>query len=474
MDQSLRKQIYKNMDLKETDELLDIWHEHNTNEWREEAFQIVKEILLQRLGDIPPVPKKRPDQELLEKIEKNIEKLKLKNALQECNRALTRFPDSAELYNLRGLIHDLWDDSDKALKNYRKALQLDPEHKDAKENLTALKEEVGESVQELQVEIKSPERDDFLEAIEEPEFTVFYSPELAQKYYRRALEYDENDDVENALKNYQKALHFDPSLDEAFENLATIEEMLEDVFYKTDFFEKLELALDLFYENQKEKSLAICNEIKESLPSISFAHNELGMVFEEIEELEEAQSLYEKACQFNPRLIAAFTNWQNVNERLEALMYELPPVDENDLIEFEENGEWSGLVEPLPGWVYNNQQAYFSQGTPGHRNLPGKSGLDPMDTYTERARVEGIIIRSLLQFRFRTHNPVYLFSMTVLGIIMSLPFLYVLPALIIGDLNIGGISLLNGIVGPFLLINVFLSLITKRPEDLEDDGSAFF
>ncbi len=372
------------------------------------------------------------------------------------------------------MTYDLWDNTDKALKNYRKALELDPEHNDARENLTALKKELGEEDEEIQAQSKPVEIKGDTSILEEVETPFFYSPELAQNYYQRAVEHEEKDDIEKALENYQKALQFDPGLDEAFENLSILEETLEDEFYETDFFNKLDLALDLFYENQKERSLAICNEIKGGLPPLSSAHNELGLVFEEIEELEEAQILYQKASQLNPRLIAAFTNLRNINERLEALIYELPSVDQNNLIEFVENGEWNGLIEPLPGWVYNNANAYFLRGTPGHRTLPGKSGLDPVESYAEDARVRGIIIRSLITFKLRTHNPVYLLSMAFFGTIMSLPFLYAIPALVLGDTGLLAISMLNGVMGPFLLVNVFLSLITKRPEDIEDDGYPFF
>lgn len=50
---ALKKQIRFNMELKETEELLEIWHRHDISEWTPEAFEIVKEILLLRLGEIP-------------------------------------------------------------------------------------------------------------------------------------------------------------------------------------------------------------------------------------------------------------------------------------------------------------------------------------------------------------------------------------------------------------------------------------
>jgi hypothetical protein len=53
MKKTLREQIYQNMDLKETDELLDIWHEHNTYEWRQGFLKVIA------------VEKKRPSSVIL-------------------------------------------------------------------------------------------------------------------------------------------------------------------------------------------------------------------------------------------------------------------------------------------------------------------------------------------------------------------------------------------------------------------------
>jgi hypothetical protein len=50
MDEYLREQIYNNLSMRETEDLVDIYHRKITREWDEETFEIIKEILLQRLG----------------------------------------------------------------------------------------------------------------------------------------------------------------------------------------------------------------------------------------------------------------------------------------------------------------------------------------------------------------------------------------------------------------------------------------
>jgi hypothetical protein len=49
----LRKQIYERMNFKETDELLQIWYEANHEEWTDLAIDVVGDILVERLGEIP-------------------------------------------------------------------------------------------------------------------------------------------------------------------------------------------------------------------------------------------------------------------------------------------------------------------------------------------------------------------------------------------------------------------------------------
>jgi hypothetical protein len=53
MNTALHQQIYQNMTLKETEELLAIWQRNNRQEWSDEAMEIVKDILTKRSVEIP-------------------------------------------------------------------------------------------------------------------------------------------------------------------------------------------------------------------------------------------------------------------------------------------------------------------------------------------------------------------------------------------------------------------------------------
>jgi hypothetical protein len=51
--ESLRDVIYANMELKTTEELQEIWEKNDRDEWSVTAFEIIKEILFQRTGELP-------------------------------------------------------------------------------------------------------------------------------------------------------------------------------------------------------------------------------------------------------------------------------------------------------------------------------------------------------------------------------------------------------------------------------------
>ena len=54
MSNSLRKQIRNNFDLKETEELVEIWQKHDRGAWSADTFSVIQEILQERLGELPP------------------------------------------------------------------------------------------------------------------------------------------------------------------------------------------------------------------------------------------------------------------------------------------------------------------------------------------------------------------------------------------------------------------------------------
>jgi hypothetical protein len=69
MTNELREQIRNSFNLKETDELLDIWKTNDKVEWSDVAFGVLKEILKERLGKVP-----RQNEPILEHKKKELSK----------------------------------------------------------------------------------------------------------------------------------------------------------------------------------------------------------------------------------------------------------------------------------------------------------------------------------------------------------------------------------------------------------------
>jgi hypothetical protein len=57
----LYAQIYNKLQEKETEELLEIWQQNNRDEWSDNAFTAIHEILLERLGSEPPQQEALPE-----------------------------------------------------------------------------------------------------------------------------------------------------------------------------------------------------------------------------------------------------------------------------------------------------------------------------------------------------------------------------------------------------------------------------
>jgi hypothetical protein len=53
MSNGLRKQIYNSLNLKETEELIEIWQTNDRVEWTDVAFEVIQEILQGRLVELP-------------------------------------------------------------------------------------------------------------------------------------------------------------------------------------------------------------------------------------------------------------------------------------------------------------------------------------------------------------------------------------------------------------------------------------
>jgi len=101
----------------------------------------------------------------------------------------------------------------------------------------------------------------------------------------------------------------------------------------------------------------------------------------------------------------------------------------------------------LPGW-------------PGYRTRGGRSGYDPIDTRTEAAHTAGTLLQKLITGQIR--NPIYLFLLGVLGLVLTAPLFIAIVDLVNGHVfpwDAWLFALITGIAGLAILFNLVRNLI---------------
>ena len=237
MDETRREQIYNNLNSRVTEDLIEIWQERDTDEWEEETFEIVREILLARLGYLPPQSVQYQVKEILDKVVNYLQAGNLDQALNECELAIQLVPD------------------------------------------------------------------------------------LAIAYYYLGFVYDEKEQLDKAIANYQEAIRLDPKLKDAWDNLSIIESEFTEEFQHSASKQHLDLALAYAYSDEPDKGLEECELARETMPNIAIAYNYLGMILEELEQKEFAIDAYLEAIRLNPKFYAARENLGNVRVRQEEELY---------------------------------------------------------------------------------------------------------------------------------------------------------
>jgi Tfp pilus assembly protein PilF len=484
MSDNHREQIYKNLIVKETEDLLDIWQFGKIDEWDEIVFEVIKKILLDRLGYVPPQSIEFQISEIIYRIEDYLESDELEKALSECELAIQLNPDSAIIYNYRGEIYEEMEQLENAIINYQKAIELAPNLKDIWGNMlrieSMLEEEFDESTAKKQLDqaLEYAENGETNKALEQCESVKQTLPSIASAHNFLGSIFDTLDMVEPAINSYRKAIQLNREFEDAWENLLSVELALEEEFEESVVKQHLDQALEYANDGEVEKALVECEIAKPSMPNISIAYNYLGLIFQTLNQLEPAIDSYLKAAQLNPRFDAARENLANARMAWEKEEYRLVTnLNANDVeetnIEFDES-KIQVTNEPIPQWLYMDEKSFLLVGWAGHRTRQGRSGYDPLERDFEYAHIQGTIIRAFLIGKFRTRNPLYLIFMAFVGVLYLLfgvlPFTF-------GNINgivAGIIYSPYSIVGALLLANVYRSLRLEESSEYEDNGHTFF
>ena len=120
---------------RETSDLLEIWQAHDKNEWTDEAFEAIRQILLTRMESLPPYQDTIEAEKHLDLAGIYVQSKDFDKALEECNLAIQSAPSYGPAYYYRGMVLDEMGLLSEAIASYEEARRLSPELDEAKFNL---------------------------------------------------------------------------------------------------------------------------------------------------------------------------------------------------------------------------------------------------------------------------------------------------------------------------------------------------
>jgi Tfp pilus assembly protein PilF len=136
LDQKRVSQIRRELEIYSTEQLTEIWRKHNLEEWTEEAFTAIHQILVTRPATQESAPIDiRLVGDHLDRAHQYAEAGRLQDALREIDLALLEDSNSLEAHQYRGHILEDLGDLDGAIQSYRKARYLDRSNESTRLNL---------------------------------------------------------------------------------------------------------------------------------------------------------------------------------------------------------------------------------------------------------------------------------------------------------------------------------------------------
>jgi tetratricopeptide (TPR) repeat protein len=210
---------------------------------------------------------------------------------------------------------------------------------------------------------------------------------------------------------------------------------------------RTEAALDqadaLEASGRWDEALAACDAALRLTPDRAEAHNYRGLLLETLDRMPEAIQAYQTAVRLAPSYNEARNNLRMAQAALTGrpgdIDRALPAGPEPGLIDGSAVTAWSEnetrTGSELPAVYYLSKTALVLPGWPGHRTRPGRSGLDPLDTYFEQAHITGLLLRQLFTGQLRLESWISIVLSVMVALELSLPLILVGGELLAGDTN---------------------------------------
>jgi tetratricopeptide (TPR) repeat protein len=420
MKESLRQKMHESLANRETDDLLEIWQDGSDQDWQPEAFDVIADILHERLGHLPELSGAR----LAREAELQMQAGNLPVALETANRILQLRPLDAQVLTMRGEIYDQLECLPEALADFSAAVRIDPDHEPAWTNLRNLEMDLQQEF----IESEAWERLD------------------------QVLEYAFEGDMQAAMQELERARQLLPEIGPAHNRLGMVLEELGETGLSVDCYLHAIWLNPRFYDARTNLANALVRLETQQYQladqgALNFSSPEDDLFFAALE--------------------------QDLEEDID---FDDDDDETEDDDQYEDEQKPVRTLMELPGWCRTDRPGFMIPGWPGYRFRHGRFGTDLLDCEFERGHLMGVIVRQTMRGRFRTRNPVYLFFMLLIGLFYSLLLMGVISPIINHSFLILIFSILYlpyGLFGIMLIVNALKSL-APLPADLVDDGSAFY
>ena len=159
---------------------------------------------------------------------------------------------------------------DEAEKDYKKVIELEPNHVIAHNNLGVTHQRLGR----------------LNEAIISYKKAIEFKSDFVDAYYNLGAIYKSINELKNAEASYKKAIELKPNNEDALYNLSNVLSLLDKIDEAEESFKKI-IRLN---------------------PKLAKVHNNLGNILLRLDKIDEAEESFKKSIEINPGLIGALIN----------------------------------------------------------------------------------------------------------------------------------------------------------------------
>ena len=226
-------------------------------------------------------------------------------------------PKSFVLYNLFGAVLANQKNFDKAITNYKKSIEINPNYAEGHNNLGGVLYKLGK----------------FNKAIDSYQRAIKIKPDFAEAYNNLGLAFKELGKFSEAIDSYQRAIKINPNYAEAYNNLGLTSEELGKFSEAIDSYQRAikinpnyaeaynNLGITFNMIGKFNKAIDSYQRAIKIKPDFAEAYNNLGNVYDVNEKIDEAILNYKKAIKINANFAEAYSN-------LGHLLKEVGKVDE--------------------------------------------------------------------------------------------------------------------------------------------------